>query len=189
MKKLLSKTLALLMCLTLLTGCGSPSGGDNSENDPGNVSGTGDNSGTPTKYEGVKITDNYTFEDPADLSFDTRYVLYMGPTSDLVSVSVPRGQLCQYNIIYAKQDKAVGEYTLYICDTAEHAKSMSEEMSGYGINASIAAQDDTVICAFSDEYALEPSIDIYQMAGVITDTTAAAYAQMYVTAYGAEMKE
>lgn len=182
MKKILLKTLALLMCLTMLTGCGNTSG-DNSSNGPGNTS------GTPTEYESVKITDSYSFEDPTDLDFDTRYVLYMGPTSDLVAPSVEKGQLYQYTIIYAKQDMAAGEYSLYVCDTAEHAQSICDEAVGYGMNASLVAEDNTVVCMFNDEYALQPSIDIYQMAGMISDTKAATYAQMYVNAYGAEMKE
>ncbi len=197
MEKILRMILTLLMCTAILAGCGS-----NGNTSNGNVSNSSnqsdttdpstpadsDTTQTPTG-EGVKITGNYTFEDPADLEFDTRYVLYMGPTSEMVSVSADKGQIAQYTIIYAKEDRAMAEYTLYVCDSAESAAAMLSEMEGYGMPVDLVAEDNTVIWSFSDEYVLEANIGIYQMAEMISETTASAYAQMYVTAYAAEMQE
>ncbi len=184
MKKILCMVLALLICIAMLAGCGDTTPESGSE-DPGQ---SGSDKSTPSG-EGVKITDSYTFTDPTDIEFDTRYVLYMGPESSMVSSMVEKGELCQYSIIYAKDEVAVAEYDLYVCDSVESAQGIQNEAESYGMVADLIEEDNTVICMFSDQYVLEANIAIYQMAEMVSDTTASAYVDFYVSYYGASIVE
>lgn len=198
---------ALLLCITMITGCGETStdastdtsadiSTDTSADVSTDSSAVGSESSEQAASEdqasdesGVQITENYTFYDPEDLEFDTRYVLYMGPESSLVAPTVEKGELCQYTIIYAKEDTAVAEYSLYVCDSAESAQTIRDEMESYGMVADLVEEDNTVISSYSDEAVIEANLSVYQMAELVDDTTASAYVDMYVSQYGATMVE
>ena len=190
---------ALLLCITMITGCGETStdaSTDTSADVSTDSSAVGSESSEQAASEdqasdesGVQITENYTFSDPEDLEFDTRYVLYMGSESSLVAPTVEKGELCQYTIIYAKGDTAVAEYSLYVCDSAESAQTIRDEMESYGMVADLVEEDNTVISSYSDEAVIEANLSVYQMAELVDDTTASAYVDMYVSQYGATTVE
>ena len=195
MKKILCMVLALLMCAAMLAGCNSDKNTGSTTSTPGTSApengepGQSGNEDPAPAGEGIEITDNYTFTDPTDIEFDTRYVLYYGPDNALVMASADHGVLAEYTIIYAREEKAVAEYTLYVCDTAENAQGLYNEMESYALTPDLAEGDDAVIVIYSDEYALEANLDIFVMGELLTDTKASTYADFYIDYYGAEMME
>lgn len=201
MKKILCVALTLLMCIAMLAGCGADEKPNNSDStntanpatnteNPGSESGTSEQpDGEMPTGEGVKITDAYTFTDPTGLDFDTRYVLYYGPDNTLVMAAADDGMLAEYTIIYARDEKAVAEYTFYVLDTAENAKALYNEMESYARTPDFVEGDDTVIVDSSDEYALEANLDIFVMGELLTDAKASTYVNFYIDYYGAERME
>ena len=198
MKKVLCVALALLMCIAMLAGCGADEKPNNS--DPTNTASPANNTENPGNGseqpggetptgEGVKITDAYTFTDPTDLDFDTRYVLYYGSDNMLVMAAADDGMLAEYTIIYARDEKAVAEYTFYVLDTAENAKALYNEMESYARTPDFVEGDDTVVVDSSDEYALEANLDIFVMGELLTDAKASTYVNFYIDYYGAERME
>lgn len=185
MKKILCVTLAVLMCIAMMVGC-TTNENPTTTNAANSPSGTENNQ---PAWEGIKITDKYTYTDPADVEFDTRYVLYMGPESALVAPTVEKGQLYQYTIIYGKEDVAMGECTLYVCDSNANAQKIKAEMESYGMVADILEEDDTIIRVSNDQYALDATLSIYVMAEMIKEATASAYVGIYTGTYGATLQE
>ena len=103
MKKMLCIMLSLIMVLGLLSGCDSLF----TSGDEGGAAGgsTGD----------IKMTDKYTFTDPADLTFETRYALYCDKNSSVVSTAASYGVkaiLCQVHLFFVGNNEApaVGRY-------------------------------------------------------------------------------
>ena len=190
-KKITSIFVALLMCITMISGCAEkPADTSSDTNEVASESSEPAVSADQSSDEsGVQITENYSFYDPDDLEFDTRYVLYMGPESSLVAPTVEKGELCQYTIIYAKEDTPVAEYSLYVCDSVESAQTIKDEMESYGMVVDLAEEDNTVISSYSDETVIEANLSVYQMAELVKDTTASAYVDMYVSQYGASKVE
>ena len=107
LKQLLCLVLALMMCVSLLAGCGDSgmeatnppaSGGESGGNASSGNASSGDF--TPSLTEGgLQITADCVFHDPADLDFDTCYPLYFGPTNEAVAMSADTGM--QYYGIYS----------------------------------------------------------------------------------------
>ena len=181
MKKVLCLILVLLMCVSMLAACGNKDDADDGKEG-------GDPAENPT-LEPVKLTDKFSFADPTDLEFDTRYVLYYGPDNMLVMASADDGMLAEYTIIYARGEKAVAEYTFYILDTAENAKALYNEMESYARTPEYVEGDDTIIVDYTDEYALEANLDIFVMGELLTDTKVTTYVDFYVGYYGAKVME
>ena len=79
MKKMLCIMLSLIMVLGLFSGCDALF----TSGDEGGAAGgsTGD----------IKMTDKYTFTDPTDLTFETRYALYCDENSAAVSTAAGYG--------------------------------------------------------------------------------------------------
>ena len=79
MKKMLCIMLSLIMVLGLLSGCDS-------------LFTSGDEGGAAGGSNGdIKMTDKYTFTDPTDLTFETRYALYCDENSAVVSTAASYG--------------------------------------------------------------------------------------------------
>lgn len=196
MKKIACIFVALFMCIITMTGCGEKAADTSADTSMDVSVDTAESAGQAASEDqssnnssGVQITENYTFYDPENLEFDTRYVLYMGPESSLVAPTVEDGELGQYTIIYAKEDTAVAEYSFYICDSVESAQTIKDEMESYGMVADLVEEDNTVISSYSDETVIEANLSVYQMAELVEDTTASAYVDMYVSQYGATVIE
>lgn len=165
-KKLLSLILTAAMTATLLTGCSlfASGGGNNSKS---------------SQFPAVKITDSFSFENPSDLDFDARYVLYFDENSSVVSSRVADyGMLAYYVILYAKEDKPLARYEIYVCDTAENQeKWLSEgDYSTSGRVTEILDADATVMQSYSDADTLEADILLCETVGIISEGTVSAYA-------------
>ena len=180
MKKITSLTLVLLMCVAMLAGCGS-------SNDK---SSDGSNPGTMPTSEAIKISDKYTFEDPADLDFDTRYVLHVGPESPMVVSGASMGLAGMYTILYAKDDIGVKEYSFTIYDSEESAQTFYDQMTSAGLKVSEPlAEDGTLTLDINDADTLATNIDIYYMEQMIPESTVSAYVDWFVKTYAAEVLE
>jgi len=176
-KKFLSTVLLAAMVLSLVSGC-SLFATDSGKETAGAGSGT----------EPVKFTDKFTFENPADLDFDTRYVIHCGKDSAVLS-NIPEeyGITDQYIIVFAKEDAVVGSYEYYVCATEEHGQKVLEFLSSQGYSVSPEAADPAVLGDFSDKDTMEAALISMQSMGVISEATASAYVDLMKAQYGGEL--
>lgn len=181
MKKILCMLLALVMCAAMLTACGP------SNNVPSNPDATsGDELPPAPSGENVPITDKYTFTDPAELDYDARYVLYMGPSNQSIQMSASSGLVSMFMVLYAKEEKPLGSYTFYVCDTAASAQANAEGMKASNNTVLEAVEgDDTVMFSYTDGESMEFVLSSIKDAGVIPDTNASSFADYYVNMLGA----
>lgn len=194
MKKILCMILALVLCAAMLAGCGSgnASKGNQSSDNPSsdNQGSTGGAGKTEAPASGmssgpVQITEAYAFADPADLDFDARYVLYLGPENQAVAMSASSGLAEQYMILYAKEEKILASYNLSIYDTAESAQTAAEAMAATGTAMAPAEEDGAVIYSLSDGAAMELVMASLSEAGLLPDTNASSFANFQVEMNGA----
>lgn len=178
MKKLLCAFLAIAMVAALLSGCSlfASEGEDESK----------ESAGTSP----VEITGSFAFENPSDIDFDTRYVLYSDENSPMIS-SMPEEFGCtgEYMIYYAKDDELLACYDFMICDTPEHTADLLEYLIENGSSKQTAEEDATVIYSMSDRDALEAILITYQGYGIISDTKASTYIDFCVESFGATQLE
>lgn len=172
MKKMLCVILSLVMVMALMSGCDAlfASGGNEGGNEGGN--------------DPVKLTENYTFEDPTDIEFDKRYVIYAGEGSAMVSSAEAYGMIAAYSIVYAKEDAPVCSYDFMICDTAENAQKVIELYAASGSTLTAVEEDPSIVYAQSDGETLEAGIMVYQSYGMIQEATVSAYVEFYATSIG-----
>lgn len=174
MKKLLSLVLTAALAATLLTGCSLFASSD-------------DNGSTSSEFPSVEITDSFSFENPSDLDFDARYVLYFDENSTIVSAQADEyGMLAYYVILYAKEEQPVGRYEFYVCDTAENVESWlaDENYTTSGREVKIVDADATVMQSLTTADGieeLEAQIILCETAGIISEATVSAYADFTVT--------
>ena len=155
MKKMLCIMLSLIMVLGLLSGCASLF----TSGDEGGAAGgsTGD----------IKMTDKYTFTDPADLTFETRYALYCDKNSPVVSTAASYGVKAMYSIMYADgEDIPV-------------AKAVIDLYTSFGTALSVVEEDPCVLYSFAAADSVEAMIISFQASGIITEATASAYIEYY----------
>ena len=176
MKKFLRTALLAAAVLSLVSGCSLFASGGGDEDASGSTG-------------GVKMTDSYTFEDPADLAFDTRYVLHCDENSTFVSNAASYGVVGTYSILYEKDGAPAGDYEFFICDTAEHTQGVIDLYAAQGTTLNAAEEDPCVVYAFTDGDTLEASIAMMQGVGAIKDATVAAYADFMKGNTGAALVE
>lgn len=177
MKKFLRTALLAAMVLSLVSGCSLF------------ASGTGDKGGAGGSTGGVKMTDSYTFEDPADLDFDTRYVLHCDENSTMVAgIPAEYGVLSNYSILYAKAGAPAGCYDFFVCDSAEHAQAVADLYAAQGMNLT-AAEDPAVVYAFTDGETMEATLITIQSVGAAKDATLESYVEFMKTSTGATLVE
>ena len=178
MKKILCAVMALVMLAAMLVGCGSTSNnGGNKPADPETVS-----------YDPVKISKNYTFEDPTDIEFDKRYVITCDETSPMVASAASYGMSAAYTILYAKEDAPVAQYDFMVVDTEEHAQGVIDLYASQGTALKALDDDATVVYASSDGDTVEGSIVAMQSAGIISETTVSAYVEFYSQTIGGKIQ-
>ena len=171
-KKLLSAVLAFAMMTALLSGCSLFATDD----------GNGPQGGSTG---GIKMTDSYTFNDPTDIQFEKRYVIYCDETSPMVSSGADYGMKATYDINYADADDApVGSYSFIVVDTAEHAQAVIDLYASQGSTMTATAEDPCVLYSFTDGDAMEGTLLMYQSVGMITETTVSAYVEFYSGSVG-----
>lgn len=176
MKKNLLSVLTLAAAM-LLAGCSLFASGEGGEGGSGSTG-------------GVKMTDSYTFEDPADLDFDTRYVLCCDENTQMIS-SVPDeyGVTASYSVIYAKDDAPVADYEFFVCDSAEHAQATADMYASQGMTLTAAESDPCVIYSATDGDTFEANLVTYQSYGVISEATVSAYVTFMQTTTGGKLME
>ncbi len=177
-KKVLRTVLLTAMVLSLVSGCSLFASSD----------GGGDKESGGSGTEPVKFTDKFTFENPADLDFDTRYVIHCGENSTVVS-NIPEeyGITDQYIIVFAKDDVLVGNYEYYVCATEEHGQKVLDFLTAQGYSVSPEEADPAVLGGFSDKDTMEAALISMQSMGVMSETTASAYVEYMKTQYGGEL--
>lgn len=178
MKKILCAVMTLVMLAAMLTACGSNSNnGGNEPADPETVS-----------YEPVKITENYTFEDPTDIEFDKRYVITCDESSPMVAAAASYGMSATYTILYAKEDAPVAQYDFMVVDTKENAKAVIDLYASQGTTLKTLDEDATVLWASSDGDTVEGSIVAMLSAGMISEATVSAYVEFYSQTIGGKVQ-
>ena len=177
-KKMLSLILAVGLMSTVLSGCSLFA--TNIDEPKGAAGSSG----------AVKLTDNYTFEDPADLDFDTRYVLYCDENSQMISsASAEYGLKASYSSIYAKDDAPVMDYEFLVCDSAEHALATIDLYASQGQALQVAENDATVLCSSTDGDTMEATLAAFQSYGMLSEPSVAAYVEFMQTSTGGKLME
>ncbi len=177
-RKLLAMVLVLMMATAVLSSCSLFTSGDDNN---GGVSGsTGD----------VKMTEKYTFTDPADLQFETRYVLYCDENSKMVATAANYGMRKMYSILYADgKDAPVAYYEFMVCDTPENAQAVIDLYASMGTSLTVSEADPCVIYSSTDADTMEAMLISFQASGVLSDTTVSAYLEYYKTFTGGTIME
>lgn len=171
-KKLLCAVLAAGLIASVLSGCSLFSTGEAG----------GDKEGSSGAIE---MTDKYTFEDPADLEYAKRYVIYGDENSIFVSSAKDYGLKGAYSIVYADEnDQPLGEYQFMICGSEEDAQSVSQMYEAQGIALTAAEDDPVVLYTFSDKDTFSGNLIALQSVGIISETTASAYVDFYAETIG-----
>lgn len=175
-KNVLCAVLALALAAMSLAGCSLFSTG----------SGDGEQE---TGSDPIKMTENFTFEDPADLEYAKRYVIYADENSALISSAAEYGLKADYSILYADEnDQPLGSYEYMICDTEEHAQAVIELYAAQGSALTALEADPTVLHSSLDADAFMGSITAFQSMGFISETTVSAYAEFYSQTIGATVQ-
>lgn len=177
MKKLLCAVLTLAMTAALLSGCSLFS------------SGGGEDGGESDGSAPIKITDAYTFENPAGLEFEKRYVVYGDENCTVVSSSADYGMKAIYMIAYATADDgAAGLYTFMIVDSAENAQRLTDYYATQGQALTAAEEDPCVLYTFSDGETMEASLVMMQSLDAISEATVSMYVEWFAANTGAAME-
>ena len=137
---------------------------------------------TKAESYSIPMSDLYTFTDPAEINFDTRYVLYGGS-----SCNMARGLSAQgfsgkgaYEILYTYQGKCTGEYQCYVLSSEADAIGAYNYLSQYYYGDSTHCErHGDVVCIVNDgDYVQETYIDFYYKQNAISSPTAEAYLGM-----------
>lgn len=172
MKRKLIFALAVVIIISLLSGCSLFTSGDN-----------GDNGGGST--DPIKMTDSFTFNDPTDIEFAKRYVIYADESSAMVSSAADYGMKAMYSVIYADENDApVYSYDFMVVDTAEHAQAVIDLYATQGSVLSARDEDPCVLYGSTDGDALTGALVAYQSYGMISDTTVSSYVEFYSASIG-----
>ena len=136
MRKKLISILVCAMIGIMMIGCGSSDKDDAGKTD-GKTEGKADvqdEKQTIDKDFSLQMTDSYTFEDPAELDFDTRHVLYCDENTKMISqVPAEYGVKAGYSIIYAKDNAPVADYEFFVCDSADELRAVEAEAARRGL--------------------------------------------------------
>lgn len=137
---------------------------------------SGDNTGSGDSK--VKLSDTFTHEDPADIEFEERYILYSAQSPEILGLykdSYGVELLEEFFILYGdKDDVPVRSYNYYICATEDDAANLMNQMKEYGGNANV---EGSVVISIADKDELKETIDYFIALGVMDKGTASAYAQ------------
>lgn len=199
MKKMLCAMMALVLLCGMLSGCSLFTSDNKTEtNAPastaadtaGSTEAAATDSKAPETTEAgsgnapVKISDKLTFEDPADLDFDKRYVISCDETSPMVASAGDYGMSACYIICYAKEDAPVAMYNYYVVDSEEHAKALIDLYATQGSVLEVSEQDANVVWNSMDGDTMEGTLVAYQSYGMISEATVSAYVQFYSESIG-----
>ena len=125
-------------------------------------------------YAPIPLSDDYTFTDPTDLDFDTRYVYAGYEGCKLLSDMKNFGYeaTAMYEILYTKDGEFVGEYQYFVCADETMAGDLTAYFQGQGQKVT---QDGKVLYAFNDGDTVLAMAMTYQGMGVVADETPESY--------------
>lgn len=174
-KNLLCVILAAGLMVSMLSGCSLFTTDTGDE---------GSNEGTDSS-SAISMTENYTFENPKDLEFETRYVIYYDENSAMISSGSQYGLTAAYTIVYAdSEDAPVGQYDYFICDSEEHAQDVIGLYAAQGSSLVQTEEDPTVLYSFTDGDTMEGTLAMYQSMGILDESSANAYVNYFVSNAG-----
>lgn len=173
MKKKLVCIMTCIMIMSLMFGCSLFTNEDSSVKDTEKK----DNAQTLEKDFSISMTDNYTFTDPQELDFDQRFVLVGDENSKLLSDMGNMGYAAtkMYEILYAKDGVAVGEYQYFVTEDEESATELNEFYSSQGQKVT---QEGNVLYAYSEGDTIQATIITFATMGTLSDETPEAYIEM-----------
>ena len=130
--------------------------------------------GAATEGTAIQITDSFSVTDPDGLDYDTRYVYRGDSGSILINNMKASGYDAQamYEILYAKDDEAVGEYQVIV--TADEAAATSL-LDFYQSQGQTLTQEGNVIYIYSDTDVIQAMVATYSGMGLFSGTSAQAY--------------
>ncbi len=171
-KNILCAVLALALAAMSLAGCSL-------------FSTEGEGGDTETGSDPIKMTDSYTFEDPADLEYAKRYVIYCDENSAAVAQAKDYGVTAMYSILYADEnDQPLGYNEYMVCGTEENAKAVMEVYANFGSPLTACEADPTVLFSSSDGDSFAGALVAFQSQGVISEATVSAFVEYYAESSG-----
>ena len=122
----------------------------------------------------IPMTDTYTFTDPEDLEFDTRYVLTGDASSKLLSDMTNFGFTVSnmYDIVYALDGKPVREYQYFVCPDEASASDLAEYYTSQGQQVTLDGQ---VLYAVVSGDQVEAMISMHSSLGSMSGDTVEDY--------------
>ena len=189
--KMWKRIMALMMAACLaaaMTGCssGGESGNDQkTKEDAGEADSAPEEEGEASEEGGfeIAVTDDFTFTDPEDIEFDTRYVYYGDKNSIILSSYENIGINVDsvYIIFYAKDEAGLAEYQYYVFDDEESVESLADLLGAQGIDMEY---DGLLGWCTKDGDLMESTIMTCSELDAISDATASAYTEIYTKSYG-----
>lgn len=138
---------------------------------------------------GVSITDTFTHEDPEDIEFDERHVLYFPAGCDYLSVFEQEPGVkptdC-YIIIYANEKKVVASYEYTVCEDEEAAKMVGDFYTGAGLENTTEGNVNYFI---KKQDALDAEIAQWIAMSAMDDETIDSYLDFYIGSFAPVIKE
>lgn len=198
LKKWTALILALALC-AVLTACGggktTPAEDDGESQKPAAAQsedsaqteepGEAEKPAEKVEYAPIKMNDEYTFTDPTDLEFDTRYVYVGHESSKLLTDMKNFGYQAtiMYEILYTKDGEVAGEYQYFVCEDETMAADLTAFFESQG---QTVTQDGAVLYAFSDADKLLAFIMTYEGMGELPDETPESYLKFMADFNGLE---
>ena len=170
MKKKIVATILCVFAVSVFGGCGLFTSGDSGED-------AGENQAQQQEEQedfSIPMTDTYTFTDPGDLEFDTRYVLTGDENSKLLGDMKNFGfsVSAMYDIIYALEDKPVREYQYFVCPDEASAADLAEYYTSQGQQV---IQEGQILYATVSGDQMEAMITLYASSGSMSGDTVEDY--------------
>lgn len=177
MKKVLCSVMVMMMLAVAFTGCSVFT----TETNNGGEEATG-------SYEPVKISEDYSFADPAELDFDKRYVLTCDTSSQMIASASDYGMVASFNVYYEKEGVPVAEYDFFVVDSADHAQAL---ISLYEQQGSVLTQLEghpTILTSSVDGDTLEGNLVAFQSYGMISEAKLSAYVTFMAESMGGKVQ-
>lgn len=190
--KHLKRTMILLLAAVMMTAFAACSSSPASTTSTASSASSAQESGeesTPSDNSGVaegtaiQITDSFSISDPEGLDYDTRYV-YQGSTgSTLINNMQMSGYNAQamYEILYAKDGQAVGEYQVIVAADEAAATSLLDFYQSHG---QTLTQEGNVIYVYSDTDMIQAMVATYSGMGMFSGTSAQDYLDWFASYNG-----
>lgn len=166
---MMKKITVLLLALTMvfaLAGCSMFTSGDSGDKD--------------SEYKPIEITENFTHEDPADLEFDERHVLYFAPGSSYLTMFEEQQGIVVtdgYIVMYGNEEKVVEVYEYAVCEDEAGAKKLAEfYVNEAGLDSSYEGNVNYFV---KDAVMMEAEIAQWIGMNTMADETIGSYLEFY----------